>query len=566
MEYTLVKTDDNWFRQNINCQYACPVNTPAMNYIERIAEENFDASLHLNVMANLFPPILGRVCTHPCETACRRGAIDSPIAICTLKRSAADFALHTFPQKKVAVKKTDKRIAIIGSGPCGLAAAHDLAVKGHDVIIYEALPVAGGMLSVGIPPYRLPRSIIEDTLNWIKGFGVEILINTPVNTPEKFEELLQTFDAVYIAAGAHKSSRMDIPGEDMEGVIHGVAFMKETNLGTIKSVPKSVVVIGGGFTAIDCARTALRLGAGKASIVYRRTREEMPAGELEVQMAEEEGIEMLCLTSPVGLTGKDGKVTHMECLRNKPGKPDESGRRRPEVIEGSNFTIPVDLVIPAIGQAPDMAFLSERLGVRVNKWGMPLIDETGMTSRKGVFAGGDCVTGPRNVIEVIADGRKAAGSIHTFLTGQKKEGYQFYYKHQSPSKRVPDYEVVPRQKQESLPLDKRGCLDAESELGFSKENTQKEANRCLLCHYNIFIDEKCILCGGCIDVCPYNCISMVSRENISLPDSLRNEENIPEEWDAAMIIDEEKCIRCGLCVKRCPAAAITMKRFAYSEG
>ncbi|MCF6149538.1 MAG: FAD-dependent oxidoreductase [Candidatus Kuenenia sp.] len=566
MEYTIVKADDHWFRQNINCQFACPVNTPAMNYIERIVYENFDSSLSLNFMANLFPHILGRVCTHPCETACRRGAIDAPIAICSLKRSAADFAVNQFPQKKVAVKKTGKRIAIIGSGPCGLAAAHDLAVKGHDVIIYEALPVAGGMLSVGIPPYRLPRGIIEDSINWIKNFGVEILLSTPIHTPEKFEELLNAFDAVYIASGAHKSSRMDIAGEELEGIMHGVAFMKDTNLGILKSVPKKVVVIGGGFTAIDCARSSLRLGAGEVSIVYRRSREEMPAGEIEVRMAEEEGIEMLYLTTPVRLIGKDGKVTHMECVKNKLGEPDEFGRRRPEAIEGSNFTMDVDMVIPAIGQAPDITFLSDQFGIKINKWGMPLIDaETGMTSREGVFAGGDCVTGPRNVIEVIADGRKAARSLHTYLTGQKKEEFLFYYKQQSPSKRVLDYDATPRQEQESLPLDKRGCLEAESELGFSRENALKEANRCLLCHFNIFIDEKCVLCGGCIDVCPYDCISMVSRENVSVPDSFHDEEDISEEWDAAMVIDEEKCIRCGLCVKRCPVNAITMKRFAYSE-
>ncbi|MBM4053479.1 MAG: 4Fe-4S dicluster domain-containing protein [Planctomycetes bacterium] len=567
MKYTIVRADDHWFRQNINCQYACPVNTPAMNYIERIVVGNFDSSLLLNTMANLFPHILGRVCTHPCETACRRGVIDSPISICSLKRSAADFSVNKFPQKKVVVRKTGKRIAIIGSGPCGLAAAHDLAVKGHDAIIYEALSVAGGMLQVGIPPYRLPRAIIEDSINWIKGFGVEILLNTPVDAPEKFDELLNSFDAVYIATGAHKSSRMDIPGEELGGVMHGVSFMKDTNLGIIKSVPKKIVVIGGGFTAIDCARSSLRLGASEVSIVYRRSREEMPAGEIEVRMAEEEGITMLYLTSPVKLTGQNGIATHMECVKNKLGEPDAPGRRRPETIEGSNFTMSVDMVIPAIGQAPDITFLSDRFGIKVNKWGMPLIDgETGMTSRRGAFAGGDCVTGPRNVIEVIADGRKAASAIHTYLTNREKEGFQFHYKSQNPSKRVSNYEVVPRQHQESLPLDDRGCFDAESELGLSRENALKEANRCLLCHFNIFIDEKCVLCGGCIDVCPYNCISMVSRENVSMQNSRHDEDDISEDWDAAMIIDEEKCIRCGLCVKRCPVGAITMKRFAYSEG
>lgn len=567
MNYKIAKADDHWFRENINCQYACPVNTPAMNYIERIVEGDFDASLRLNFMANLFPHILGRVCTHPCETACRRGAIDKPIAICSLKRSAADFASKKSPLKPMNREKTGKRVAIIGSGPSGLAAANDLAFKGHDVVIYEALSVAGGMLSVGIPPYRLPRSKIEDAVNWIQELGVDIRLNSPIDTHDKVDDLLRGYDAIYIAAGAHKSQMLDIPGEDLMGVMHGVTFMKNTNLGVIKAVSEKVAVIGGGFTAIDCARSSLRLGAKEVSIIYRRTLEEMPAGEIEVSMAEEEGIKIHYLTSPVRIIGGyDRQVTHLECIKNRLGEPDDKGRRRPIPIEGSNFTLPVDTVIAAIGQSPDIGFLSERIGIEVNRWGMPVIDpESLMTIRKGVFAGGDCVTGPRNVIEVIADGRKAARSIHKFLTGQEKQGYRFYYKDQAPLSRMPNYEVTPRQKQDALPMKERCDMNAEAEMGLSKENTFREAGRCLLCHYNIFIDEKCVLCGGCIDVCPHNCISMISRENVENADALRDEDTIPGDWDAVMVIDEEKCIRCGLCVKRCPVNAITMKRFAYSE-
>ncbi|MCR4321599.1 MAG: FAD-dependent oxidoreductase [Candidatus Brocadiaceae bacterium] len=567
MNYKITKADDHWFRENINCQYACPVNTPAMNYIEHIVEGNFDASLRLNFMANLFPHILGRICTHPCETACRRGAIDKPIAICSLKRSDADFASKNTPPKPINREKTGKRVAIIGSGPSGLAAANDLALKGHDVVIYEALPVAGGMLSVGIPPYRLPRGKISNAVSWIKELGVDIRLNSPIDTDDKFDDLLKGYDAIYIAAGAHKSQMLDIPGEDLMGVMHGVAFMKNTNLGVIKGVPEKVAVIGGGFTAIDCARSSLRLGAKEASIIYRRTLEEMPAGEIEVSMAEEEGIKIHYLTSPVRIIGgHDKQATHLECIKNRLGETDDKGRRRPIPIEGSNFTLPVDTVIAAIGQSPDIGFLSERVGIEVNRWGMPVINpESFMTIRKGVFAGGDCVTGPRNVIEVVADGRKAARSIHKFLTGQEKQGYRFYHKDQAPLSRMPDYEVTPRQKQDALPMKERWDLNSEVEMGLSKENTSREAGRCLLCHFNIFIDEKCVLCGGCIDVCPHNCISMISRENVENADALCDEGAIPGDWDAAMVIDEEKCIRCGLCVKRCPVNAITMRRFAYSE-
>ncbi|MEP9411572.1 MAG: FAD-dependent oxidoreductase [Candidatus Brocadia sp.] len=567
MDYKIVKADDHWFRENINCQYACPVNTPAMNYIERIVYGDFNASLRLNFMANLFPHILGRVCTHPCETACRRGAIDKPISICVLKRSAAEFASKKSPIKSMNKEKTGRRIAIIGSGPSGLAAAHDLAFKGHDVVIYEALPLAGGMLSVGIPPYRLPRDTIEDAVNWIKDLGADIRLNSPVDTPDKFGTLLKEYDAVYIATGAHKSQMLDIPGEDLNGVMHGVTFTKNANLGIIKDVPEKVAVIGGGFTAIDCARSSLRLGAKEVFIIYRRTLEEMPAGETEVRMAEEEGIKMNYLTSPVRIIGgHDRKVTQLECIKNKLGEPDEKGRRRPIPIKGSNFIIPVDMIIAAIGQSPDTGFLSKRFGIEINHWGMPIVDpESFMTTRKGVFAGGDCITGPRNIIEVVADGRKAAKSIHKFLTGEERKGYKFYYKEQSPSERMPDYDSIPRQRQDALPMEERWNLNAEVERGLSRENTFKEAGRCLLCHYNIFIDEKCVLCGGCIDVCPYACISMVSRENVEVADALQDGSTVPGDWDAVMVIDEEKCIRCGLCVKRCPVNAITMRRFAYSE-
>lgn len=567
MDYKITKSDDQWFRENINCQFACPVNTPAMSYIECITQGDFQAALRLNFMANIFPHILGRVCTHPCETACRRGLIDKPISICALKRSASDFSAKKFPPKPLLKEGTGKRVAIIGSGPSGLAAAHDLAIHGHGVTIYESLPEAGGMLRVGIPPYRLPRETIEDAIAWIKQLGVIIQVNSPIDTHDRFDALLRKNNAVYVAAGAHKSQTLNVPGEEFSGVIHGVAFMKDTNLGIITTSPEKVAVIGGGFTAIDCARSSLRLGAKEVAIIYRRTLEEMPAGEIEVKMAEEEGIQIRYLTTPVRIVGgHDSKVTHIECVKNRLGESDDKGRRRPIPIEGSNFTMPVDMVIAAIGQSPDVRFLSGRFGIEINRWGMPAVSpENFMTTRKGVFAGGDCVTGPRNVIEVVADGRKAARAIHTFLTGQERKGHTFYYKTRMPPERESDYDVMPRQNQDALAMNERNRLDAEVELGFSPKNASKEAARCLLCHYNIFIDEQCILCGGCIDVCPHNCIAMVSRENCEADRTLDDEETVSGDWDAVMAIDEERCIRCGLCVKRCPVGAITMKRFACIE-
>ncbi len=568
MDYKIVHADESWFRENISCQSACPVNTPASSYIERIQEGDYDGALGLNHMANLFPHILGRVCTHPCESACRRGKIDEPVSICSLKRAAADFADKKSPlRSSIAKKSTGKKVAIIGAGPSGLAAGNDLAIVGHDVTIFEALPMAGGMLSVGIPPYRLPWNKIDDAVNWVKELGIKLKLNSPVNSSEEFDKLVEEYDAVYIAAGAHKSVALDIPGEeDLKGVLHGITYMKDINLGNQKKVPSRVAVVGGGFTAIDCARSSLRLGAREVFIIYRRTLKEMPAGELEVNMAEEEAIKILYLTSPIKILGDVGSnVKAIECIKNKLGEPDASGRRRPEPITGSEFTLPVDMVIAAIGQAPDASFMTEKSGIEFTKWGTVIVDpESFTTSKEGVFAGGDFITGPRNAIEVIGDGRKAARAIDKYLSGGKERRFVYTLMEKDPVRKVSGYEAIPRQEQDSVEMGERWEIEKEVELGFSKENAAKEADRCLLCHYNIFIDaDKCVLCGGCIDICPQDCIMMVSRDKIEA-EGVRNGA-VPDDWDAVMAIDEEQCIRCGLCVKRCPVDAIKMQRFSYAE-
>lgn len=569
MDYKIVHADESWFRENISCQSACPVNTPASSYIERIQEGDYDGALGLNHMANLFPHILGRVCTHPCESACRRGKIDEPVSICSLKRAAADFADKKSPlRSSIAKKSTGKKVAIIGAGPSGLAAGNDLAIVGHDVTIFEALPMAGGMLSVGIPPYRLPWNKIDDAVNWVKELGIKLKLNSPVNSSEEFDKLVEEYDAVYIAAGAHKSVALDIPGEeDLKGVLHGITYMKDINLGNQKKVPSRVAVVGGGFTAIDCARSSLRLGAREVFIIYRRTLKEMPAGELEVNMAEGEAIKILYLTSPIKILGDVGSnVKAIECIKNKLGEPDASGRRRPEPITGSAFTLPVDMVIAAIGQAPDASFMTEKSGIEFTKWGTVIVDpESFTTSKEGVFAGGDFITGPRNAIEVIGDGRMAARAIDKYLSGGKERRFEYTLMEKDPVRKVSGYEAIPRQEQDSVEMGERWEIEKEVELGFSKENAAKEADRCLLCHYNIFIDaDKCILCGGCIDICPQDCIMMVSRDKIEAEEGVRNGA-VPDDWDAVMAIDEEQCIRCGLCVKRCPVDAIKMQRFSHAE-
>jgi formate dehydrogenase major subunit len=265
------------------------------------------------------------------------------------------------------------------------------------------------------------------------------------------------------------------------------------------------------------------------------------------------------------LGNNNSNVEALECVKNKLGEPDASGRRRPEPIPGSEFKLPVDMVVAAIGQAPDSSFMANESGVKFTKWGTVKVDSKSFkTSREGVFAGGDFITGPRNAIEVIGDGRKAARAIDKYLSGGKKRKYDYFSVDKKPVRNNPGYEAVPRQEQDSVQMDARWDIDKEVELGFSKENASKEADRCLLCHYNIFIDDqRCVLCGGCIDICPNNCIMMLSRDKIETDGML--DESVPDDWDAVMAIDEEQCIRCGLCVKRCPVDAIKMKRFSYTE-
>jgi NADPH-dependent glutamate synthase beta subunit-like oxidoreductase len=367
--------DEGWFEENIGCENACPVNTNAPAYIAAIMGGDFDKAFEINRGDNLFPAILGRICVHPCEEKCRRGIqFDRPISICSLKRSSADFRVQPTKRRELdeirRKKKKEKKVAIIGAGPSGLAAANDLARIGYPVTVYESLPLKGGMLNVGIPPYRLPRQVVEEAFEELKYLGVEIHPNTPIGQEIKLEDLRRDYDAVYIAAGAHKAEKLGIRGEELDGVIHGVTFMRKVNLEEKDlRTGKRVAVIGGGNTAIDTARSSLRLGAEEVHILYRRTRAEMPVDERELEEAEIEGVKINYLTSPVEvLPGGGQRISALRCVRNRLGEPDESGRRRPIPIEGSEFDIPCDMVIPAVSQSPDISFLPEEVGLEVSKW------------------------------------------------------------------------------------------------------------------------------------------------------------------------------------------------------
>ncbi len=569
--------DQRWFEEQVGCENACPVNTRAAQYISAVVKGDYSQAFDINREDNLFPAILGRICVHPCEEKCRRGLlIDQPISICSLKRASADHKLSTTKVER-SLKKEDKKVAIIGAGPSGLSAANDLARLGYSVTVYESYPIPGGMLNVGIPPYRLPREVVTMAIEEIRRLGVEIILGTPVGKEFNLERLKKEYEAVYIAAGAHKAEKLGIPGEDLKGVIHGVTFMRMLNLGEELKTGSRVAVVGGGNTAMDTARSSLRLGAKEVLILYRRTREEMPVDQRELEEVEEEGIEVHYLTTPIRVLSRDGaKVSGIRCVRNKLGEPDQSGRRRPIPVEGSEFDIDIDLLIPAVSQSPDISFLPEEIGLEISKWARLAVNpETFETNVPGIFAGGDFISGPRDVIRVIADGRKTALSIHFYLSGEKIEKKAPYFTPVAEVKVDPDLEKIPRQNIDTLPVEKRKSIYREVQLGFSKEAAAREATRCLQCHiFTIFDRTKCILCGGCVDICPKSCFRMTRL------DEVKGDERFSEEvktlygisveeaeklnLTTVMIKDETRCIQCSLCAKRCPTGTITMQEYHRS--
>ncbi len=437
--YRLHTGDNEWFLANISCQYACPAYTDVARYIAHIAAEDYEASYQVNLEDNVIPGILGRVCARPCEPACRRGRLDEPIAICWLKRVAADYRGEWKPPERPP-RTSDKTVGIVGSGPTGIAAARDLAKLGYGVTIYEAMPVAGGMLTAGIPEWRLPRELCRlEVDEYLKALGVEIKLNTPIGFATypgaeqanknaiPLQELLKMHDAVLLACGTQDPQEMEIPGEEyekIEGLYPGLWFMERINLHLKPKIGKRVAVIGGGFTAMDCSRSSLRAGAEKVYVLYRRSRNEMQVYEEEAREAEIEGVDFRFLVSPVEVIHENGKVVGLKCRRNRLGEPDATGRRAPIPIPGSEFVLEVDTVIAATGQNSDTSWIDPSLGIKLNRRGRPEVDkDTWMTSVPGLFAAGDFVAGARTLIACIGEGQKAAIAIDQYLKGidTKKE-------------------------------------------------------------------------------------------------------------------------------------------------
>jgi formate dehydrogenase major subunit len=561
-KYRLQKADDSWWKQNINCLDACPAHTNVPHYISLIAQGRFQKAFDLNRKANVFPAILGRICMHPCEKACRRRHIDEPVAICALKRAAADHKPDSKRSGAPVFHNQRQGLAVVGAGPAGLTTAHDLARMGYKVTVFEALPVPGGMLNVGIPPYRLDRKVIQRAIKELEQIGIEIRLNTPVGKEVTLEQLQSHYDAVLIAAGAHDPTKLNIPGEELTGVLHGVTFMRKVNLKQKIPLGRRVVVIGGGNTAIDCARSARYLGAEKVTVVYRRTRNEMPVTAEEVQEAQEEGVKVELLVSPLRIIGnKEGQVVGLVCIRNRLIELDLDGRPRPAPIEGSEFVLKVDTVLPAVSQSPDTSFLSNLFSR--SKWDRVDVDPTSfMTNVKGVFAVGDYTTGPSDVISVIADAHRASASIQRYFKGPLRGGEEGRCLKAAQSPRVLDsnFDELSRQKMPTRPVNRRQKIEEEVQLGFDPQMAMTEARRCLRCDHNIAVDsERCILCAGCVDVCPYGSIQMIPLDEIG--NAKEASDLDPLKQGAALVLDEALCMRCGLCMHRCPTGAIGMEHF-----
>ena len=621
------KVDGDWLNTNFPCMMACPAHTNAGRYVGLIAEGRFEEAYRIARDPNPLASTCGRVCAHPCETACRRGEIDKPIAIRALKR----FLTESFgPESKRPVDvnsgrqqaKLPYKVAIVGGGPVGLSAAHDLALMGYSVTIFEAAPVAGGMLYLGIPEYRLPRDVVEAQVREILETGdITLKLNHAAGRDFMISDLRkQGFDAVLVAVGAHRSRDLSIPGVDLDGVHKGIDFLLNVNLGYKFTIGKKVVVIGGGNVAMDVARSAarevvkqhaagvedaepsaenvsavatremvdislsaLRLGAREVDIVCLERRNEMPAALEEIEEAEAEGIILFPGFGPKRVIGQDGRVVGLETLKTK-WVFDENKRFNPAFYDNSETVLECDTIIMAIGQAPRLDFLKPEDKVEISPRGLIAVNpQTLMTSAPGIFAGGDCVFGPRLIIDSVADGKRAAIGIDEHLRGRKHPSpiieVEILKRHAMPL----DYLDIHRQPVPMLPLERRTGV-TEVEVGYDAQSAMEEAQRCLHCWVNTIFEgceedgTSCILCGGCVDVCPENCLELVSLDRIEFPPdavaAIRADQEIfgvelnevaADELGvvtgSAMLKDETRCIRCGLCAMRCPVGTITMESY-----
>ncbi len=484
-------------RGNAPCRVTCPAHVSVQGYIALMNTEKYREAMELFKKDHPFPGVCGRVCHHPCEAACTRQSVDEPLAIMNLHRFLADWDQKSgppfLPQKK---EPRPEKVAIIGAGPAGLTCAYFLAIEGYAVTVFEKLPVLGGMLTVGIPAYRLPRNIIEAEIQTIRDLGVEFKTGLEIGKDFTIGQLRhQGYGAFFLGIGSQACKALGIEGEDLPGVYPGLDFLREVNLGNRIKLGDRVAVVGGGNVAMDAVRTALRTGSAHPFIIYRRSLEEMPANAEEIEECQAEGIEIMTLTNPVRVIAEAGRVKAIECIRMALGEPDQSGRRRPEPIPGSEFIIEVDAVIPAIGQESDWTCLTEECACKLNDWGTIRVDPVTLQSDdRDIFAGGDAVSGPRTVVEAIGAGKEAALSIDRFLQGRDLR--QGRPKHWEAVIDVPTEGQIlqARTRMSQAPADQRIQNFNEVQLGYQESDSQQEARRCLKCGI-------CSECYQCVEAC-----------------------------------------------------------------
>jgi len=535
------------------CVNACPAHIDIPRYCSYIAQGQFDDALAVIREKIPFPSVCGSICFSPCESQCNLNSMGGAMMIKALKRFVAERDRGLWRTYSVRKKRSGKRVAIIGAGPCGLTAGYYLAKLGHDVFVYEALPLPGGMLRYGIPEYRLPLERLSKEIEIIQESGVEIKTNTIVTSVQKV--LKEGYEALFISIGCHKNNSLGIEGEKLEGVVSAIDFLRKMRMDDNDFKGQRVAVIGGGNAAIDSARSALRSGAKDVYVIYRRSRDEMPAYPEEVKAALEEGINFHYLAIPKRILGTHGKVTGVECCRMKLGAIDDSGRRRPFPIKDSGYLLDVDSVIISVGQSADTSFMD--ISVEINKNATILADcETLATNVPGVFAGGDAVTQPASVIKAIASGRKAAASIDKYLGGEGIIEEQLVSDESTDIDSYSRSELVDRAKLQTLPLENRTNSFFEVEYSLSEEEAIRQSKRCLRCDMPIVVySDRCCGCHTCEMRCSF------SYENAFNPSKAKiqvrrviNKQNM--EFNVTLT---EECNNCGICVTYCPYGALIRK-------
>jgi NADPH-dependent glutamate synthase beta subunit-like oxidoreductase len=619
--------DARHWQAQVKCQAACPVLTDAGRYVQLIAERRDEEGYLVARAPNPFASVCGRVCAAPCEDACRRGAIDAPISIRALKRflteqygvestspdtqdrltAGADYEgnryaghipVHplTFHRHMPAAGQT-RTVAIIGAGPAGLSAAHDLALLGYGVTVFDAAEEPGGMMRFGIPEYRLPRSLIRAEVDKILALGVELRTRTPLSPEFGLAGLRERgYEAVFLAIGVSRGRDLQVPGSQLDGVVKAIDYLLNVNRGYRMDLGRRVVVIGGGFVAFDAARTALREtddenrmqealdsaraairgGAREVTIVSLEDFGEMPVlrttqGHEEFEEAQKEGIRFVTRRGPRLLIGEE-RLAAIE-LRAVRSVFDANGRFAPEYDDSDVMILEADSCILAIGQRADLSFLKDADGVALTPAGTIKVDPVTLeTSAPGIYAGGDVAFGPRNLIEAVANGKLAARSIHEYLSAERPRVETDIDIHQIPTREyrmLAGFELLDRESAPTVDLGRRTGI-AEVEIGYDAAAARQQAARCLVCHVQTIYDpEKCVICNRCVDVCPEYCLALVPFDSLDLDAATRTELTARAEANglplAAMIKDDDRCIRCGLCAIRCPTDAMTMEKFSITE-